>query len=335
MDPNNMNTGSAILLNFLLAIISRYINFEIKIKLNHTESTLSFIFFFFSSRRRHTRFKCDWSSDVCSSDLATLLLSQDGRSGGRSATPGSTGQGSPACAMPTGSARERSKVARTISGRVMIMRAVRCSRIESTVRRIYRQAFRRRRCALRSVRVIIAVTQAAIPGVAVLAWTAVPINFIRLSTGELIAPATAETNNRRADVIWGAPGDAPRAASSTGWRWRAAAAVEQPRPEVDGASLLAVSYDPLRHGLFESGRRARRDGRAGVPAARAGGGGPPRVGVGARPPPATPPAGRGRAALPAPATFFQAARGRGARRHPGAGAGGGHPEPQGQYARQG
>src|SRR6266853_30843 len=29
-------------------------------------------FFFFSSRRRHTRFDCDWSSDVCSSDLAWL-----------------------------------------------------------------------------------------------------------------------------------------------------------------------------------------------------------------------------------------------------------------------
>src|SRR2546430_7694836 len=28
------------------------------------------IVFFFSSRRRHTRFDCDWSSDVCSSDLA-------------------------------------------------------------------------------------------------------------------------------------------------------------------------------------------------------------------------------------------------------------------------
>src|SRR2546430_7165014 len=27
------------------------------------------IFFFFSSRRRHTRLDCDWSSDVCSSDL--------------------------------------------------------------------------------------------------------------------------------------------------------------------------------------------------------------------------------------------------------------------------
>src|SRR5260221_10555527 len=29
-------------------------------------------FFFFSSRRRHTRSLCDWSSDVCSSDLAPL-----------------------------------------------------------------------------------------------------------------------------------------------------------------------------------------------------------------------------------------------------------------------
>src|SRR2546430_5354810 len=28
--------------------------------------------FFFSSRRRHTRFDCDWSSDVCSSDLAEI-----------------------------------------------------------------------------------------------------------------------------------------------------------------------------------------------------------------------------------------------------------------------
>src|SRR5690606_39821155 len=28
-----------------------------------------FLLFFFSSRRRHTRFSRDWSSDVCSSDL--------------------------------------------------------------------------------------------------------------------------------------------------------------------------------------------------------------------------------------------------------------------------
>src|SRR2546427_4220079 len=31
-------------------------------------------FFFFSSRRRHTRFDCDWSSDVCSSDLLVDIL---------------------------------------------------------------------------------------------------------------------------------------------------------------------------------------------------------------------------------------------------------------------
>src|SRR6266550_4992334 len=31
--------------------------------------TYVFLFFFFSSRRRHTRCSRDWSSDVCSSDL--------------------------------------------------------------------------------------------------------------------------------------------------------------------------------------------------------------------------------------------------------------------------
>src|SRR5690606_40110762 len=30
--------------------------------------------FFFSSRRRHTRFSRDWSSDVCSSDLSQVTL---------------------------------------------------------------------------------------------------------------------------------------------------------------------------------------------------------------------------------------------------------------------
>src|SRR3989475_5619748 len=30
--------------------------------------------FFFSSRRRHTRFDCDWSSDVCSSDLLLTIV---------------------------------------------------------------------------------------------------------------------------------------------------------------------------------------------------------------------------------------------------------------------
>src|SRR5690606_39823824 len=34
-------------------------------------------FFFFSSRRRHTRFSRDWSSDVCSSDLMHHRESND------------------------------------------------------------------------------------------------------------------------------------------------------------------------------------------------------------------------------------------------------------------
>src|SRR5437762_12397085 len=32
------------------------------------------LFFFFSSRRRHTRYIGDWSSDVCSSDLSVQTL---------------------------------------------------------------------------------------------------------------------------------------------------------------------------------------------------------------------------------------------------------------------
>src|SRR2546427_12864079 len=32
---------------------------------------------FFSSRRRHTRFDCDWSSDVCSSDLVGAICLED------------------------------------------------------------------------------------------------------------------------------------------------------------------------------------------------------------------------------------------------------------------
>src|SRR6267143_4073040 len=34
------------------------------------------LFFFFSSRRRHTRWNCDWSSDVCSSDLRNTFATE-------------------------------------------------------------------------------------------------------------------------------------------------------------------------------------------------------------------------------------------------------------------
>src|SRR5258705_4631573 len=40
---------------------------------------VSFCFFFFSSRRRHTRCLSDWSSDVCSSDLNVDACGSPGR----------------------------------------------------------------------------------------------------------------------------------------------------------------------------------------------------------------------------------------------------------------
>src|SRR5256885_8556564 len=42
------------------------------------ETKKSSRFFFFSSRRRHTRLQGDWSSDVCSSDLATTRANPPG-----------------------------------------------------------------------------------------------------------------------------------------------------------------------------------------------------------------------------------------------------------------
>src|SRR5690606_39694945 len=50
------------------------------------------LFFFFSSRRRHTRFSRDWSSDVCSSDLippavVVMITLQPGESLKRHKTP--------------------------------------------------------------------------------------------------------------------------------------------------------------------------------------------------------------------------------------------------------
>src|SRR2546430_476443 len=41
--------------------------------MGRTGSNVYVCCFFFSSRRRHTRFDCDWSSDVCSSDLNASL----------------------------------------------------------------------------------------------------------------------------------------------------------------------------------------------------------------------------------------------------------------------
>src|SRR5439155_19057351 len=42
---------------------------------------LRIVLFFFSSRRRHTRWPRDWSSDVCSSDLPRMLKASTGNGG--------------------------------------------------------------------------------------------------------------------------------------------------------------------------------------------------------------------------------------------------------------
>src|SRR5690606_41059433 len=50
------------------------------------EVTVDVVLFFFSSRRRHTRFSRDWSSDVCSSDLiekVSVIVGTEGKLGQR------------------------------------------------------------------------------------------------------------------------------------------------------------------------------------------------------------------------------------------------------------
>src|SRR2546430_10233316 len=43
-------------------------------KVDTSDADDVFELIFFSSRRRHTRFDCDWSSDVCSSDLFKMAI---------------------------------------------------------------------------------------------------------------------------------------------------------------------------------------------------------------------------------------------------------------------
>src|SRR5690242_20816389 len=72
-----MNTDSYVMVfNLLhsrlltLLVIVFIFDFDLRLTLIPIISLFFFFFFFFfSSRRRHTRLTCDWSSDVCSSDL--------------------------------------------------------------------------------------------------------------------------------------------------------------------------------------------------------------------------------------------------------------------------
>src|SRR3712207_7615842 len=80
-----------------------------------------YVVVFFSSRRRHTRYWRDWSSDVCSSDLAADAEeaaaapgseSRSGRGPGRAARTGDDGEGlgrRPAAARAEAPERRRRK----------------------------------------------------------------------------------------------------------------------------------------------------------------------------------------------------------------------------------
>src|SRR5438874_10077733 len=70
------------------------------------------VFFFFSSRRRHTRSLRDWSSDVCSSDLCRLLPAEAAQESASAVAPTTATDGGEAAlpteqAMPTERSEER------------------------------------------------------------------------------------------------------------------------------------------------------------------------------------------------------------------------------------
>src|SRR2546430_8978850 len=80
------------------------------------------LFFFFSSRRRHTRFDCDWSSDVCSSDLEAvqqvaqvlaLAIVGDGEGASKLVEIHVVGAASEAAAREVGRAIARSTLVKT------------------------------------------------------------------------------------------------------------------------------------------------------------------------------------------------------------------------------
>src|SRR5579864_7050017 len=76
--------------------------------------SLSVLFFFFSSRRRHTRLTCDWSSDVCSSDLEVSSREVAGRVFQSVPTQDSRLAAARLCWNPTGGPRARVLACRTM-----------------------------------------------------------------------------------------------------------------------------------------------------------------------------------------------------------------------------
>src|SRR5256885_1721177 len=60
-------------MNVIVGVISENLVRVHGVTVIRTAEVLVSMFFFFSSRRRHTRLQGDWSSDVCSSDLLSFF----------------------------------------------------------------------------------------------------------------------------------------------------------------------------------------------------------------------------------------------------------------------
>src|SRR5688572_31637546 len=110
-----------------------------------------FFFFFFSSRRRHTRFDCDWSSDVCSSDLEPSpqpAWKQCHQSAGSSRLPSTPGQGrdrSPSDPPGIELRKDRSESTRLNSSHSQISYAVFCLKKK---KKINQDSIRERSCVI-------------------------------------------------------------------------------------------------------------------------------------------------------------------------------------------
>src|SRR5689334_11386254 len=84
----------------------------------HTAHLGGLVAFFFSSRRRHTRWNCDWSSDVCSSDLIRRRASSTGRRAMRRDTPDLSLRGRRASRPPMPQCRPRRRRRRNWTARI-------------------------------------------------------------------------------------------------------------------------------------------------------------------------------------------------------------------------
>src|SRR5690606_41180701 len=81
------------------------------IRVTHIKVHTRQLLFFFSSRRRHTRFSRDWSSDVCSSDLSPPRSRGD-TGAGAAERPARQRRASPASARAEWASRCRWQIGR-------------------------------------------------------------------------------------------------------------------------------------------------------------------------------------------------------------------------------